>query len=131
MLHRTALKRKAPISQKAVERRKPMRRNAPKAVSRGVKPNARQKRYWDSLLRVCVVCGRETHQTPHHILADAPGKTKRRDHMLVVMLHPGCHTDNDVSVHKMGSEAAFLEATGVDLVGISVRNRDNWEASHG
>lgn len=130
MLRHTALKRKTPMARKVIDRaRARLRKNAPKAVSRGVKPNARQRRYWDSLPLECVACGRETHRTPHHILADAPGKGSRRDHMLVVRLDPGCHTDNGASVHKLGSEALFFDATGIDLVAIAVRNRDAWEES--
>lgn len=124
------LQRRKPLARKVIERQRPHAiRKSRRAVSRGIKPNAAQRRYWDSLPLECVVCGRETHRTPHHILDDnIPGKTRHRDHMLVVRLDGGCHTENDISVHALGSEAAFMAATGIDLVAIAVRNRDAWEA---
>lgn len=82
-------------------------------------------RYWNSLPDCCVACG-APGTVPHHILANAPGKKGRRDDMLIARICPNCHNMGTVSVHLLGSEAAFERETGVDLVAIAVRNRDAW-----
>lgn len=96
---------------------------------------AAAKAYWDSLLRRCEGCGHWDHAggntVIHHILAEAPGKRTRRDHMLVVALCPMCHNMGPRSVHMLGSEAAYAASWGVDLVAIAVRNRDDWQARNG
>ncbi len=106
-------------------RRSPLKRKAKKA------PSAAEKRYWDSLPDVCEACWelgvtRMNGLVVHHILASAPGKHGRRDNMLVCRLCPQCHNMGTISVHLLGSEAAFERETGVDLVAIAVRNRDAW-----
>lgn len=116
----TPLRAKTPMRRTA-----PVRKVARKAVSRGVLPNAAEKAYWDTLGNACMACGRNG-TVVHHILANAPGKGKRRDHMLVVAICPGCHNNGPGSVHGEGSEAAFLAKTGVDLVAIAVANRDDY-----
>lgn len=124
-----SLARKTPLRAKAWPKRpaKPMRPKARKVVSRGVKPNAAEQRYWDTLGDLCMACGK--HGTVvHHILANAPGKAGRRDHFLVVKVCPGCHNMGTNSVHLLGSESAFLAKTGVDLVAIAVANRDDYLA---
>ena len=119
------LARRAPLrSTKLPNRSKPIRQGSRRAVSRGVKPDAEAKRYWDSLADICEGCGRHGDTVVHHIMADAPCKGGRRDHMLVVKLCAGCHNVDTHSVHLLGSEAAFQRVHGVDLVGIAVERRD-------
>lgn len=121
------LARRAPLrSTKPLNRSKPMRKASRRAVSRGVKPDAEAKRYWDSLADICDGCGKYGDTIVHHILADAPCKGGRRDHMLVVKLCPNCHNMDSLSVHLLGSEAAFQRVHGVDLVAIAVERRDDW-----
>lgn len=103
-------------------RRTPMKRTRKKPVPAAVKA------YWDSLPDACALTG-APGTVIHHILADAPGKAGRRDHMLVVRLHPMTHNMSADSVHGLGSEAKFAEVWGVDLVAIAVRNRDEWLAA--
>lgn len=64
----------------------------------------------------CLICGRPAHR--HHLM-HAPGKTKRRDHTLVAPLCHEHHQGNE-GVHGLGSEAAFRDRWGVDLVGWSM-----------
>lgn len=116
----TPLRAKTPMRRTA-----PVRKVARKAVTRGIKPNTAEKAYWDTLGDVCMACGR-VGTVVHHILANAPGKAGRRDHMLVVKLDPGCHNMGTNSVHLLGSESAFLAKTGTDLVAIAVANRDDY-----
>lgn len=123
-----SLARHTPLRAKTPMRRTaPVRKVARKAVSRGVKPNADERAYWDTLGDACMACGR-SGTVVHHILAHAPGKGSRRDHMLVVKLDPGCHNMGTNSVHLLGSEARFRDVTGVDLVAIAVANRDDYLA---
>jgi hypothetical protein len=133
----TPLSRKTPVKQRkplarvrAKARRNEGRIGHERLKERRVEPNADELRYWESLPDICVACGKPG-TVPHHILAPAPGKRGRRDHMLVVRLDPHCHNIGTYSVHLLGSEAAFLRETGVDLVAIAVRNRDEWEARNG
>lgn len=100
-------------------KRSPMKRTRKKPVP------AAAKEYWDSLPDTCVAL-RSPGAVIHHIMADAPGKVGRRDHMLVVKLSPIVHNMGTRSVHMLGSEAAFDRVHGVDLVAIAVRNRDEW-----
>lgn len=129
MLRRSPLSRKTPLTQTKPLRRGPMRRKPRPATPEPV------KRYWDSLPSRCEGCGHWDHAgelvVVHHILADAPGKVGRRDHMLVVKLCPLCHNMGTNSVHLLGSEAAYAERRGVDLVAVAVRSRDAWVARHG
>lgn len=123
------LARRTPLLPKRIDRnlaRKPMRRAPRKRI-----PAAAQ-RYWDSLPSRCEGCGHWDQEggntVIHHILANAPGKQGRRDHMLVVRLCPLCHNMGPRSVHLLGSEAAYQAEWGVDLVAVAVRYRDAWEA---
>lgn len=129
------MNRLSPFSRRtSLKQRKPLSRGKPLRARRKAVPAA-IGRYWDSLPDHCQACWelgvtrRET--VPHHILADAPGKTSRRDDMLVVKLCPQCHNMGTISVHLLGSEAAFERETGVDLVEIAVANRAAWEAKNG
>jgi hypothetical protein len=74
-------------------------------------------------------CGRWGECT-HHILADAPGKKARRDEWFVVRLSHHCHNRGNVSVHLLGSEAAFQRETGVDLVAAAISNKAQWEKAN-
>lgn len=108
-----------------------MKRSAMKRTPKK-RPTAAVKAFWDSLPDHCQACFERgilrRGECIHHLLADAPGKQGRRDDMFVVKLDHGCHNQNRISVHLLGSEAAFEVATGVDLAEIAVRNRDEWEA---
>lgn len=101
-------------------KRSPMKRTRKRSAPAAV------ERYWDSLPDYCQACWDVCDLVIHHLLAEAPGKLSRRDHMLVNRLCARCHNMGTVSVHLLGSEAKFEEMTGVDLVAIAVRNRDEW-----
>lgn len=88
-------------------------------------PTADDRRYWDSLPDRCWCCG-TSGTVIHHILANAPGKQGRRDHLLISKLCPQCHNLGTFSVHLLGSEAEVMECRGVDLVGMAVAKRDEW-----
>jgi hypothetical protein len=92
-------------------------------------------RFWSSLPPYCQACWElgvtRSETVIHHIMADAPGKVGRRDHMLVVRLCPQCHNMGRVSVHLLGSEAAYERETGVDLVAIAMVNREAWRIVNG
>lgn len=121
------LARRTPLrSTKPLNRSTPIRKASRRAVARGVKPDAEAKRYWATLADICDGCGKHGDTVVHHILADAPCKGGRRDHMLVVKLCAGCHNMDTHSVHLLGSEAAFQRVHGVDLVAIAVERRDEW-----
>jgi hypothetical protein len=90
-----------------------------------VEPTPEQQRYheWLRTKARCQVatCGAR-HLIIHHLLAHAPGKFSRRDHWFVVLICAQHHNMGKISVHGLGSEAAFLRETGVDLVAAAVRN---------
>lgn len=122
------LARRTPLQRKPMQARKtPIRKTGKRQVARGIKPDAQALAYWSTLGDLCEGCG-TTGTVVHHILANAPGKGGRRDHMLVVKLCPGCHNMEANSVHLLGSEAAFLRRHGVDLVQIAVDRRDDYLA---
>jgi len=117
------LMRRTPIAKKRV---KP-RRNEGRVQHGRVKAKGRfatdhVKRYWETLERKCVCCGRTDDTIIHHILAPMAEKLRKRDHRFVTVLCPACHNMSDASVHLLGSEALFLEKTGVDLVEVARRN---------
>lgn len=104
-------------------RRAPMARTQMRRTPKKRAPAAVQ-RYWNALPHGCAVCGDDA--VLHHLLAEAPGKASRRDHWFVVKLCPNHHNMGTHSVHGLGSEAAFERVTGVDLVALAVRNRENF-----
>lgn len=123
------------------ERREP-RRNEGRVEQERIKPPRGEKtpeqeafhaslRYYpDGRNRPCQCgCGRIGEAT-HHLLANAPGKGPKRDHWFVVRLAHACHTFGRDSVHMLGSEVAFEEAHGVDLVAVAVSNLSYWR-EHG
>lgn len=97
---------------------------------RAVEPTAEQQRYHDWLRAKgrCQTCGTAVDLVVHHLLAAAPGKVGRRDHWFVVLICAGDHNMGTKSVHALGSEAAFLRETGVDLVAIAVRNLEDYRS---
>lgn len=107
------------------QRKTGVRKSGKRQVARGIKPDAEALAYWATLGDICEACGCGG-TVVHHILANAPGKGGRRDHMLVVKLCPTDHNMGTYSVHLLGSEARFLEATGIDLVAIAVERRDEY-----
>ena len=122
------LARRTPLKRMAMQSRKtPVRKAGKRQVTRGIKPDAGALAYWATLGDLCEGCG-TMGTVVHHILANAPCKAGRRDHMLVVKLCPGCHNMETNSVHLLGSEAAFLRVHGVDLVQIAVDRRDDYLA---
>lgn len=88
--------------------------------------SAAVKRYWDSLPNICTVCGSMDAINVHHII-HVNGQRISKDDMLVVKLCHACHQTGKVSVHGLGGEAAFHEATGWELVHVAVLNRHNFE----
>lgn len=61
----------------------------------------------------CLICGKPANV--HHIM-HAPGKMKRRDHRFIAPLCRDHHQGDD-GVHGLGSEGAFRDLWGVDIVG--------------
>lgn len=120
------LMRRTPIAKKrATPRRTGGRVEQLRIKPKGRFPDKHIKEYWTSLDRRCVVCG-AGDTVIHHILARLPQKTRQRDHRYVAVLCASHHNMGDTSVHLLGSEAKFQEATGVDLIAIAVRNWGNW-----
>lgn len=100
---------------------------------RTVDPTPEQERYHASLRyfpdgrnRPCQCGCPRVGEAIHHLLARAPGKGGRRDHWFVVLLANFCHNLGCDSVHMLGSEAAFEEVHGVDLVKVAVANLKAW-----
>jgi hypothetical protein len=91
-------------------------------------PTAAVKRYWDSLPDECV-CGR-TSEHVHHII-HVNGQRITKDDWLVVKLCALCHQLGKLAVHVLGGERQFLEATGWDLVHLSILRRHNYEVRRG
>lgn len=95
------------------------RRNEGRVTHGRIKPKATGKtteeaRFLELVAGLgCLICGKPA--SVHHIM-HAPGKLKRRDHRFVA---PLCldHHQGDEGVHGLGSEAAFRDLWGVDLVG--------------
>lgn len=120
------LMRRVPLPRKrAIPRRSEGRVDHGRVKARGRFPDKHVKEYWSSLERRCVVCG-AGDTVIHHILARLPQKTRQRDHRYVAVLCASHHNMGDASVHMLGTEAAFQEATGIDLVSIAVDNWSNW-----
>ncbi|MES2173886.1 MAG: hypothetical protein V4523_08050 [Pseudomonadota bacterium] len=120
--------RRTPLAKKrATPRRDEGRVRHERIKDRGRFPTEHVKRYWETLERRCVSCGRSGETVIHHILARLSEKLRQRDHRFVVMLCPGCHNMSDTSVHMLGSEAAFHSATGIDLVEIACANWSKYD----
>ena len=124
------LMRRAPIAKK----RAAPRRNEGRVQHGRVKARQRfatdhVKRYWETLERKCVACGRTDATVIHHILAPMAEKMRKRDHRFVVILCPDrCHNFHPDSIHGLGSEAKFLATHGIDLIAIA---RTNWSNFNG
>ena len=89
-------------------------------------PNAAEQRHLDRVAKgPCIACGTTNNIVLHHVMK-APNKRRRRDHRFVARLCSGCHNMNTVSVHLLGSEARFLEETGVDVVAWAI---EQWAIS--
>lgn len=89
-------------------------------------PSAAERFHLDRVaIGPCVSCGTTQSIVLHHIMKCA-GKAKRRDHRFVARLCATCHNMGNGSVHLLGSEAAFLKATGIDLAAWAV---EQWEIS--
>jgi len=65
----------------------------------------------------CLVC--HSPANVHHIMR-APGKVRRRDHRWIVPLCRTHHQDR-WGVHGLGSERAFAEHYGIDLLAVAAR----------
>lgn len=87
-------------------------------------PSAAVKRYWDSLENECV-CGAPS-ECIHHIIHVNGQRITKDDWLVVKLCHP-CHNGSDQSVHALGGERQFLEATGWNLVHLAVLRRHNFE----
>jgi hypothetical protein len=92
------------------------------------KPPVSVQRYWEWLPKVCV-CGKPSEHI-HHII-HVNGQRITKDHWLVVPLCHACHNGGDQSVHALGGERQFLQATGSDLVQLAVLHRHNFEVREG
>jgi hypothetical protein len=107
--------RRAPLKAK---REKPRRKEG-RVQHKRIKPKATGKtaeeaRFIELVAGLgCLICGRTA--SVHHIM-HAPGKHCRRDHRFIA---PLCydHHQGAEGVHGLGSEAAFRDLWGVDLVG--------------
>lgn len=120
------LMRRVPLPKKrAMPRRNGGRVQHGRIKANGRFPDGHVKEYWNNLDRRCVVCG-AGDTVIHHILARLPQKVRQRDHRYVAVLCARHHNMGDTSVHLLGSEAAFQEETGVDLVAIAIENWSNW-----
>ena len=113
-------------------RRTPLRANAGLKAGGAIKAkrrprlaatSAEQRHMSRVAIGNCLGCGCHKDIVLHHIM-HAPGKTKRRDHRYVARLCAQCHNMGNRSVHLLGSERAFLDATGVDLVAWAVAQWD-------
>lgn len=109
MLRRSALKPK----------RDTPRRNEGRVTHKRIKPKATGKtaeeaRFIELVAGLgCLICGKPA--SVHHIM-HAPGKHCRRDHRFIAPLCRDHHQGNH-GVHGLGSEAAFRDLWGIDLVG--------------
>jgi hypothetical protein len=119
------MKRSPLRAKRATPRRNEGRVQHGRIKPKTVEPTAEQQRYHDWLRTKgrCQVAGcYKRHLVLHHLLAHAPGKVGRRDHWFVVLICAMHHNMGKISVHGLGSEAAFLRETGVNLVAAAVRN---------
>jgi len=107
--------RRTPLNRK----RETPRRNEGRVSHERLKPKAtgktsEERRFHGLLASLgCLVCGRAAEV--HHVM-HAAGKFKRRDHRFCVPLCPDHHRGPQ-GVHGLGSEGAFRDLWGVDLVG--------------
>ena len=117
--------RRSPLNAKRVTPRRNEGRVAHVRIKPKAKaaPTAKEKRHMDRIASLgCLKCGKPA--SLHHLMK-APGKVRRRDHRFVV---PLCrdHHQGDEGVHGLGSEAAFKERHGIDLIAWGVAA---WEAA--
>lgn len=123
------LMRRTPLAKaRANPRRDEGRVQHGRVKAKGRFPTTHHKRYWDSLDRQCAVCGRMDATVIHHILAPMVEKMRPRDHRFVAVLCPQHHNMGNISVHLLGSEEAFRDVTGIDLVEVA---RANWSKFDG
>jgi hypothetical protein len=92
-------------------------------------PTAVVKRYWEwlSIEFPYCVCG-ALREAFHHII-HLNNQRITKDDLLVIGLCSRCHQGKG-GVHDLGGERLFMEATGWDLVGLSVLRRHNFEVRH-
>ena len=78
----------------------------------------------------CEACMGPRDLVLHHILAEFPEKSGRRDEWYVIILCAGCHNIRTDSVHLLGSEVRFHEVhkatLKADLVTISIARLRLW-----
>ena len=91
-------------------------------------PSAAVRRYWDWLEDWCPCGARSEHV--HHII-HVNGQRITKDDWLVMKLCAQCHQCGPHAVHRVGGERQYLEATGYDLVQLSILNRHNFEVRNG
>lgn len=124
MLRRTPLKRK-----RTTPRRKHERVGHKRLKRAATSKTAEEAAFMEHVRGLgCLISGKPA--VIHHIM-HAPGKERRRDHRFIVPLAPEFHNMGDLSVHGLGSEKAFREVWGVDLVGWALAawsNRNNLDA---
>ena len=86
------------------------------------KPSADEKAYHIALIdnNLCVCgCGQQA-TIVHHVLQSSIHKRWRRDHLIVVPMFWECHH----GVHANGSEIAWQEAHGIDLIHEAIQLRN-------
>jgi predicted HNH restriction endonuclease len=71
------------------------------------------------------VCGAPAEH--HHHIIHLNEQRITKDEMLVIGLCSNCHTNANQSVHRLGGERQFQEATGWNLVELAVLRRHNFE----
>jgi hypothetical protein len=88
-------------------------------------PSAAMKRHLSAVADMgCLVCGGPAQI--HHIM-HAPGKVTRRDDRWIVALCRAHHQDR-WGVHGLGSERAFAEHYGIDLLEAAKRIAERLDA---
>lgn len=88
---------------------------------------AAERRYRDWVSREYpdCVCGAPAEH--HHHIIHLNGQRITKDEMLVIGLCHLCHTGCAESVHQLGGERQFHDATGWNLVELAVLRRHNFE----
>ncbi len=86
---------------------------------------ANRYREWLRLEHPLCVCGKPW--TARHHIIHLNGQRITKDDMLVIGLCDGCHQNDRHSVHQLGGEQQFLEATGWNLVHLAALRRHNYE----
>ena len=120
MKRRKPLKRRTGLtSRKQLNRSKRMKRkNARRSAKEFRRAYGSQERVQAVQAMSCVVCKRLPSENAH---LENGGMGRKADKELVVNLCSGCHTDDDLSLHRLGSVALFDRTHGTDLYAAAAR----------